>query len=175
MQRRKEIFIILVLGIGCFIFWILSLIPKKSSSEITYEENKRSEIIINIEGEVVRPIQLTYIHPISYGILFLRIGNTLNEYSDLSGFDLEEMIDSSRTICIPSLDICNQYTPSAHISINSASVDELMMLPQIGEKRANKIIDYIKENGKITTWDIFFKIVGVPENAKVQIQQQAVL
>ena len=50
-----------------------------------------------------------------------------------------------------------------------------MSLPQIGEKRSEKIIDYIKTNGRINSWEEFFKIVSVNDENKEIIKKQAVL
>ena len=52
---------------------------------------------------------------------------------------------------------------------------ELMTLPQIGEKRSEAIINYIKKNGKIKTWTEFFRIVSIKDDYKEVIKRQAIL
>lgn len=175
MQRKKEMLFIIILGFICLIFGIISFMQKKPKKEVIEEQEAKECIVLKIEGEVVRPMELFYTKPVSYGVVLLQIGNNINEYSDISGFSLDELIYESQTIYIPSLDGKNSPTSDVKICINSAGLNELVLLPQIGEKRAQKILDYIKSNGRITSWEIFFKIVGVPENAKAQIQQQAFL
>lgn len=175
MYKRKEYFILVILII-IILGWNISIQLRKKEVLPKEEFNSSREFFtIQIEGEVVRPMELQYIKPVSFGVLFLRIENCLNEFSDLSNFNLNEMISSSRAIYIPTYDIGNQYSPSERICINQASLMELKKLPQIGEKRAQKILDYIGLNGKIETWEIFFKIVGVPENVKDEIKNQAIL
>lgn len=175
MHRKREVFILsLVIGMVLGIGMIAYMMPiSKRSQENEIEE--QSVITIQLEGEVVRPVEVYYSKPVSYGILFLRMEYIFNEYSDLTEFDLDEMISNDKTIIIPSKDIKNNYVPDARVCINEASLIELTKLPQIGEKRGQKILDYIQKNGRITSWEIFFKIVGVPENAKISIQQQAFL
>lgn len=175
MYKKKEVLILctilLLIGIGLFIAYR----PRKTNSvsEVLYEE--KEAIVVRIEGEVVRPIEISLAREISYGILFMRIQYCLNEFSDLSSFDLEERITTSRTIQIPTTDRNNHYTPDTRIHINEASLMELMSLPQIGEKRGQLILDYIESTGKIKTWELFFEIAKVPEIAKNKIMEQAFL
>ncbi|MDE6413979.1 MAG: helix-hairpin-helix domain-containing protein [Anaeroplasmataceae bacterium] len=175
MYKGKEwigvLLLVMIILVGNLIFNF----KQKEEVKIENSFSENESFIIQIEGEVVRPMELQYAKPISYGVLFLRIRNNLNEFSNISGFDTSEIISSSISIHIPTYDVGNFYSPNEKIFINQATVNELKKLPQIGEKRAQKILDYIKSNGKIETWDIFFKIVGVPENVKDEIKNQAIL
>lgn len=174
MYKKKELFIFLGLAIFIIIFIIIKNFNNEKKEE-TNIINKPNNIVVKIEGEIVRPVKLEYNKPISYGVLFIKIKNNLNEYSDLSTFDYNEIISISVNILIPSNDTYSQYCTKDRININTAAKEELIKLPQIGEKRAQKIIDYINESGKIRSWNIFFDIVGVPENAKEAIKKQAIL
>ena len=78
-------------------------------------------------------------------------------------------------INIPTIDRNNHYDSSVFININSATKQQLMSLPQIGEKRSEKILEYIKNNGKIKTWEEFFKIVSMKDEYKNEIKRQAIL
>jgi competence protein ComEA len=53
--------------------------------------------------------------------------------------------------------------PTGLININSASVDELVELPNIGETRAKAIIDYRNLNGPFTIIDDVVKVSGIGE------------
>lgn len=174
MYKKKEIIIFLGLAILISIFILAKCFSneKKEEGDII---NIPNNIIISIDGEIARPIKLEINNPISYGVLFIKIKNSLNEYSDLSNFDYNELITECIEITIPSNDTNSQYTTADKININIASISELIELPQIGEKRAKKIRDYIVENGKINSWEIFFSIVGVPEGVKEAIKKQAIL
>ncbi|MDE6240946.1 MAG: helix-hairpin-helix domain-containing protein [Anaeroplasmataceae bacterium] len=175
MYKRKEwigvLLLIVVVLIGNIVFY------SKQKDTVKIEDSllSKDSFIIKIEGEVVRPMELEYVKPISYGVLFLRIKNSFNEFSDISKFDMNEIIFSDSSIYIPTYDLGNLFSPDEKICINQASLQDLKKLPQIGDKRAQKILDYIESNGKIGSWDIFFKIAGVPENVKDEIKKQAVL
>ncbi len=174
MYKKKELFVFIII-----LFFVIIFILNKNINNHKEEKDgiisMPNNIVIKIEGEIVRPIKLEYNKPISYGVLFINIKNNLNEYSDLSTFDYNEVISISVSILIPSNDTYSQYSTKDKIHINTASLTELIKLPQIGEKRAQKILNYINEFGKIKSWTIFFDIVGVPENAKETIKKQAIL
>ena len=171
MYKKKEliylaIIVIVLLLIGYFL---------NEDNKIEEQIDTRNTIVVKINGEIARDTCLEFQNPITYGSLFLKIKSLLNDYSDLSGFDLYKTINSNTNIHIPTLDKNNHYDSKAFIYINTATKQELMSLPQIGEKRSEKIIEYIKTNGKIKTWDEFFKIVSVKDEYKEAIKKQAVL
>ena len=171
MYKKKEIFFVIFI---LFVLITIGYFINREEKEIDYIE-KENKIIINVDGEIVRKTKLEFQQKTTYGTVFLKIKNLLNEYSDLSEFDLYKTINSSIDIYIPTIDKNNNYDKTAYICINTASQKELMLLPQIGEKRSLKILEYIKINGKIKTWDEFFEIVSVKDEYKTKIKKQAVL
>jgi len=52
---------------------------------------------------------------------------------------------------------------SDKININTAGVDQLKKLPRIGEKMANRVIDYRKKNGKFKKLEDLMKVRGIGE------------
>ncbi|MDE5546900.1 MAG: helix-hairpin-helix domain-containing protein [Anaeroplasmataceae bacterium] len=175
MYKRKEWIGILILIIIILLSNLIFYLKQEDKVKIEDPVLNKDPFIIRVEGEVVRPVELQYVKPISYGVLFLRIKNSFNEFSDISGFNTNEIIFTNITIFIPTYDVGNLFSPNEKICIHQATLTELKKLPQIGDKRAQKILEYIELNGKIDSWDIFFKIVGVPENVKDEIKKQAIL
>jgi competence protein ComEA len=49
------------------------------------------------------------------------------------------------------------------ININTGGVDQLVKLPRIGEKMAQRIIDYRKKNGKFKRIEDVMKVKGIGE------------
>ena len=171
MYKSKEyIFIVIILIL--FIFGLLLFDENKEEHQSVIS---KQNIVINIDGEIARRTTIEYQSRITYGTVFISVKNLLNEYSDLSKFDLYASIDKSMDITIPTLDINNNYNSNSFIDINKASKKELMTLPQIGEKRSEAIINYIMENGKIKTWTEFFSIVSIRDEYKEVIKKQAIL
>ncbi len=177
MVRKKEWLLIaacliLFLGIGLYFKF------QKKETKIVEEDRmeQKEKIIISVEGELVRPVELEYFGPTTYGAVFLQIRFLLNEYSDLSGFDMQEILAETKQIIIPSLDQKNEYEEDSFIHINDASLPELVQLYGIGEKRGERILDYIKANGKISSWEEFWRVVNIHnEETQRRIMEQAIL
>ena len=60
------------------------------------------------------------------------------------------------------------------VSISYSSFDELITVYGIGEKRANKIIDY-RKNKKILSYKELQQILGVSNEVMVKIKSQTIL
>lgn len=179
MKRRITYFILFILfGISLFSIIKFHQTQNKETSA-NPNLNLPSLIEIEVEGEVARDCTLVFAKQITYGFVFLQIKSILNPYSDLSSFDPLKVIEGSIYILIPTLDLHNEYIEESvsqlNININTATKKELLQLKQIGEKRAQKILDFIEKYGKITSWDLFWRITDVPEKARDYIRQQAFL
>lgn len=60
--------------------------------------------------------------------------------------------------------------PAGKININTADMDELQMLPGIGEKTAENIIKYIKENGEFTKAEQLLEVKNIGEKTLEKIK-----
>ena len=58
------------------------------------------------------------------------------------------------------------------ININTANLDELQTLPRIGEKVAQRIIDYRKEHGPFKKIEELMKVRGIGEKVFKQIKDK---
>ena len=170
MYKKKEVMFLIIIGI-LFIIGLLLFEKEEEKPDVINKNN----IIIKIDGEIARKTTIEYQSKTTYGTVFINVKNLLNEYSDLSKFNLYESIDRSMEITIPTLDVNNNYNSNSFININTATKKELMTLPQIGEKRSEAILNYINKNGKIKTWTEFFSIVSIRDDYKEVIKKQAVL
>jgi comEA protein len=63
-----------------------------------------------------------------------------------------------------------QDTPTKKIDINSATVQELQKLPQIGEAVAQRIVDYRKKHGKFAKIEEIMKVKGIGEKTFLKIK-----
>ena len=57
------------------------------------------------------------------------------------------------------------------ISINSATIEELMQLPGIGESRARGIVDYRNKNGRFNAIEDLTNVNGISKNILEQIKE----
>ena len=58
------------------------------------------------------------------------------------------------------------------VNINTANLDELQTLPRIGEKVAQRIIDYRKEHGPFKKIEELMKVQGVGEKTFKQLKDK---
>lgn len=61
-------------------------------------------------------------------------------------------------------------TPAKKIDINSASVQELQELPQIGPAVAQRIVDYRKKHGNFAKIEEIMKVKGIGEKTFLKIK-----
>jgi competence protein ComEA len=67
------------------------------------------------------------------------------------------------TALVPYESYAASQTTIKKININTATLIELQELPRIGEKVAQKIIDFRKENGKFKATTDLLKVKGIGE------------
>jgi competence protein ComEA len=61
-------------------------------------------------------------------------------------------------------------TPAKKIDINSASVQELQKLPQIGAAVAQRIVDYRAKHGKFAKIEEIMKVKGIGEKTFLKLK-----
>jgi competence protein ComEA len=64
----------------------------------------------------------------------------------------------------------SEDTVAKKININSASVQELQKLPQIGSVVAKRIVEYREQNGKFTKIEEIMKVKGIGEKTFLKLK-----
>jgi competence protein ComEA len=149
----------------------IALHPSSTNSFPTDQSSKLSEltITVHITGEVKNP-----------GIYTLPMGSRLNDAVTAAGgltdladpnlLNLASLLEDGSRKYIPSSgnkttpdSITNEEKDGNLININSANVDELKSLPNIGETKANAIIAYRLEHGLFTNIEELMDVPGIGE------------
>lgn len=186
------VIIIAVVTIGLYIFkqskeesYIYTESFENGYEETSYGNmEEEQEITVHVAGEVKYP-----------GVVVLKVNARIvdaiesaggeTEEADLNKLNLAYILNDGDKIYVPnkneqnvdpSMTTVEEGTESRKqiININTATLNELIELPGIGEATANKIIEYRKENGRFENIEELKNVPGIGnakfENLKDQIK-----
>ena len=196
IKEQKVLCGFLFLIILCGIFASLYLVevtaeeayvcPKTEESSNIEEEP--AKIIVDIKGAVVNPgIYHLEKNAIVQDVITMAGGLTAE--ADTSNLNLSKKVTDEMVITVYTHeevkdlekqeaivetgkeDIKNEEDkPSGLISINTASLEELMTLPGIGESKAKSIIQYRENCGKFTKKEDLLNISGIGEKVYAELE-----
>ncbi|XIF19671.1 MAG: ComEA family DNA-binding protein [Acetilactobacillus jinshanensis] len=126
-------------------------------------------IFIDIEGAVKRPgvYQFTNNMRVDDAV---NLAGGLNRSADRKHINLAKKLTDQQTVYIP---VKGEIKGSGKINLNSADEKQLQSIDGIGEKRAEKIVEYRKSHGNFKQIDDLKKISGIGDkflaNIKVHV------
>lgn len=149
------------------------------------KENSLNETIIYIHvcGEVKNPDVYSLNEGTRVVDAVKKAGGFTKEAAE-SYINLARVVIDGEQLYIPSLDEVKDMdmidgkeqtqnqdssTKSTLVNINTASMEELMTLPGIGESKANSIITYREENGTFKSTEELMNITGIKEGVYKKI------
>ncbi len=141
---RLLIFFIFILYIGMVSFEVIDF------NSITDDE-----IIVEVKGHHEKSGLYTLNEYSTIEDLFTLI--EVEDIYDLSMYNLQSILEDKDVI------ILQEEKETPLISINTATLQELDSLPGIGEKTAQKIIDYRTQNGLFKTLEDIMLVEGIKE------------
>lgn len=200
MKRKKEIIVIIFIVIIAIFLIILPLIINNTSTTKSATNTENNNVIVDTDDNTIKITvygEITYkpinsisdddltneisfdaLSGITYGEVINRISNYLTNYSIIDSNLTKRYFDSSKIYIKSSLkkeEIEINNPNEGKININTATLDELTTLHGIGEKRANRIIDYIAINGDINSFEELKKLIGVSDEIITIIKEKAFL
>ena len=88
------------------------------------------------------------------------------------GMILSLVLAVALTALVPFESYAASQTATKKININTATLIELQELPRIGEKVAQRIIDFRKENGKFKSTADLLKVKGIGEKIYASLKDR---
>lgn len=131
------------------------LIFQIDQSDYTLVTKEDVPIKVSIEGEVENPG--TYELPAYSSVEDLLELGIPKEEADLSTLNEQTILKDKDKLIIPKANTESRK----RISLNNATIEELILLPGIGESTAQKIIDYRNENGYFQTIEEIMDVKGI--------------
>lgn len=195
IKEQKVLCGFLFLVILCGVFASLYLVEvtaeeayvcPKTETPVSEEEN--DEIVVDIKGAVVKPgIYRVEKNAIVQDIITLAGGLTAD--ADTSNLNLSKKVTDEMVITVytheevkdlekqdaivetgKETDETEEDISNGLVSINTASLEELLTLPGIGEAKAKSIIQYRENCGKFTKKEDLLNISGIGEKVYAELE-----
>lgn len=137
----------------CFIFFLFTFYTryKPVNLELVQPTSKQVEV----KGEVKKPGVYTVKYEATVQDVINQAGG-FNEHADTSTISLVRIVSDQEVIVI------GEMEEQKKVSLNQASIEELITLPGIGESMAQRIIDY-RSTKSFSTIEEVMEIKGIKE------------
>lgn len=139
-----------------FIFSFLIFSIGIDYTPLKLKDKENQTIQVEVRGEINNPGLFTLQAPATFQDLIPYLD--LDQDSSLQFYSYQKILMDEEIIVIPS----NTETEQL-ISINSASMNELMTLPGIKDALANRIIQYRQQNGGFKSLEELMEVKGIGE------------
>lgn len=148
----------------CFFSLLLILCSCTNKEEIVIQQGtlqkEQEEIIIEIKGAVKIPgLYTSYKGVLLFEIINQAGGTLIN--ADMSRINLVQIFNNNSSIEIPFM--TSNTIHNNIVNINTASINELMLLKGIGKSKAEKIIAY-RANHAFTSIEEIMNVSGIGED-----------
>lgn len=183
MIKRRELcciaFILLGTLILAFSSKISDVLTLKNSDEPAENESVEARFVsIRFSGEInVEEVVFTVPYGSAFGSIAHKLEKYMNEYS-VFPLDRTDRFFADKDIVVPTADLKSMEEDTrleeCKVPIHTASKDELITLYGVGEKRADKIIEYRRKK-RIESFEELKAIIGVSDEIIQRIKEKAVL
>jgi competence protein ComEA helix-hairpin-helix repeat region len=102
---------------------------------------------------------------ISYTVIFASPVRIYNAEAAESGFEISDTADESKSDSSVGMEVSDNSVSEIFekVNINTASFHELIILPGVGEKTADAIIEYREEYGAFMSVEELMEVSGIGE------------
>jgi len=195
--KGSVLFVCLIIGMG--LFWMsrqgeeveevtaslseTTILPQEVEDKTTVS----TVIYVDVKGEVHHP-----------GVYQMKAENRVKDLIEAAGgftpladdqkLNLAQLLEDQMVIVVPKKgeEVNSELaqTPTPHkkevekegkVNINTATVEELKMLKGIGEKKAEAIIEYRKQNGSFKNKEELMKVRGIGKKLYESFQERVIV
>ena len=151
-----------------FLFILFCVICQPKIIDYELPSFETEEIAVEVKGEVSEPgiIELPAYSTVSDLLEVIE----LTDEADLDNVNLTTVLKNHDVIVIPA-----EREGVLSVSINTASLDELVLLPGIGKTTAQNIIDYRDSNGLFQSVDDLVRVKGIGVKTLEKIREYITL
>ena len=195
--KGSVLFVCLIIGMG--VFWmsrqeeeVEEVAPSLSETTILPQEVEDKTtvstiIYVDVKGEVHHP-----------GVYQMKVENRAKDLIEAAGgftpladdqkLNLAQLLEDQMVIVVPKKgeEVNSELaqTPTPHkkevekegkVNINMATVEELKTLKGIGEKKAEAIIEYRKQNGSFKNKEELMKVRGIGKKLYESFQERVIV
>ena len=200
IKNQKVLCAFVFLGILCASFLTLYVVEATAEEayvcpkpEETITETTEDEIIVDIKGAVVNP----GVYHVNEGMIvndIITLAGGLTEDADTSNLNLSKKVTNEMVITVYTKDEVKdaekqeaiveetgndedgkEESTTGLVSINTATLEELMTLPGIGEAKGKTIIQYRESCGKFTKVEDLLNIKGIGDSVFAQLKDYITL
>ena len=169
------------------------VVVEEEPLEIEIKEELASNLlIVDIKGEILSP-GIYEVEPDKRVMDIINLAGGLLEDADTSNINLSMKVEDEMVIIIPKIKDEKEKTivnsasiiekkssqpnkdSSGKVSINNATLNELMTVKGIGEVKAKKIIEYRNTNGTFNTLEELTKVPGIGTKTLEKIKEYITL
>ena len=175
MKAWQHILLGILLGLLFAGIILLFILPQRGTPIplVTITANpaaKKTPEVDQIKVEFAGEVQQPGLYDFPKGIHLveaIELAGGAAEGADLSKLNLALVLKDGQKITIPSLNHQNEATfllsSGALLDINTATAEQLMDLPEIGELKAQAILTYRNDHGPFRTLDDLMEVPGIGE------------
>jgi competence protein ComEA len=153
------------------------LLPSNVCDDIPYRDMRHDQIVIGITGDT--SFQGIYWLPRKTKLIDLLKAAGIQRFEKFDEKTLhaqlshgnDVVIDSGCKIIIREMDNAIKLALNIPININKATLDDLMLIPGIGEKTALQIVQFREKSGKFRILEDLMKIRGIKEKKFAKLKK----